>query len=131
MDKLILDTCFLIDYQREAQSREPGPVHSFLSKQGERELQISTIAWGEFLAGFPQPDHPFVRFAHDKLEILPVTEPVASTYRKVYRSLKAGGQLIGANDLWIASHALYLGRPLVSRNRSEYNRVPDLQLLTY
>jgi tRNA(fMet)-specific endonuclease VapC len=128
---ILLDTCFLIDYQREAQSRQAGPVLEFLQRHADQSLQMSVVAWGEFLAGFANPQHPFVLFAHDKLELFPLTEQVTQTYRSVYRELKAAGALIGANDLWIAAHALALDRPLVSRNNSDFKRVADLKLLTY
>lgn len=128
---MTLDTCFLIDYQREAKRKQAGPAVQFLRQHPDEALQMSVVAWGEFLAGFADPNHAFVRFAHDKLELLPLTEEVAGTYRSVYRDLKATGELIGANDLWIAAHALTLELPVVSRNGSEFTRIPHLELLTY
>lgn len=128
---LMVDTCFLIDYQRESRAGTPGCVVAFLRDHAEERLQISTIAWGEFIAGFEGEADPFVRFAKDRLDLLPVGQEVASVYREVYRHLKAAGNLIGANDIWIASHALALDRPLVSRTRGEFARVPGLRLSTY
>jgi tRNA(fMet)-specific endonuclease VapC len=131
MAMLTLDTCFLIDYQREAKGKQPGPVMRFLERCAEDKLQISVIAWGEFLAGFADRNHPFVSFAYDKLELLPIQEETAETYRELYRDLKVLGQLIGSNDLWIAAHAIALDRPLVSRNENEFGRIPSLDLRTY
>ncbi len=128
---LTLDTCFLIDYQREAKRKQPGRALQFLAAHADEALQMSVIAWGDFLAGFEDPGHPFVGFAYDKLELLPVTEQVAGTYRELFRRLKASGELIGANDLWIAAHALSLGRPLVSRYGSDFERIPGLELRAY
>lgn len=48
-----------------------------------------------------------------------------------FRFLKVSGTLIGANDLWIASHTVLLDFPLVTRNGSAFVRVPELRLLTY
>ena len=131
MGMMTIDTCFLIDYQREAKQKKAGPVLRFLQNHPDEWLQMSVVAWGEFLAGFADPEHEFVCFAYDKLELLPVTEPVAEAYRFVYRDLKLAGELIGANDIWIAAHAVSMGRPLVSRNESDFKRLPGLQLLTY
>lgn len=128
---MTLDTCFLIDYQREAKRKRAGPAVQFLRQHPDEALQMSVVAWGEFLAGFADPTHSFVQFAYDKLELLPLTEKVASTYWSVYRDLKATGDLIGTNDLWIAAHALTLDLPLISRNGNEFNRIPGLKLLTY
>lgn len=127
----MLDTCFLIDYQRESKRKEAGPAIAFLLRHPDERLRMSVVAWGEFLAGFTNPEHAFVQFARDKLEILPLTEEITSTYRTIYCDLKATGNLIGANDLWIAAHALALNLPLVSRNCSEFTRIPSLQLQTY
>ena len=128
---MMVDTCFLIDYQRESKRKVPGSVVAFLRAHPDERLQISPVAWGEFLAGFKDENDPYVLFARDRLELVPLPPEVASIYRRIYRHLKAGGNLIGANDLWIASHALASNEPLVTRNDSEFNRVPDLRLLTY
>ncbi len=42
--------------------------------------------------------------------------------------LRSRGQMIGANDLWIAAHARALGLILVTGNTSEFSRVSDLQI---
>jgi len=128
---LTLDTCFLIDYQRESKSRRSGPVARFLREHERYRLKLSTVAWGEFLAVFEDEAHPFVRFAADKLDMLPVTIAAAEAYRSVYRSLEASGRLIGANDLWIACVAIANEVPLVTRNTGEFQRIEGLDLLTY
>ena len=51
-------------------------------------------------------------------------------YREIFRSLKERGELIGANDLWIAAAALRHNEPLVTRNARDFQRVPGLQVLT-
>ncbi len=127
----MLDTCFLIDYQKESKRKSPGPAVGFLRAHPDERLQISVVAWGEFLAGFGDENAPFVQFARDRLDLVPLAPGAASVYRKVYRHLKAAGSLIGANDLWIASHAIASGEPLVTRNGSEFNHVPELRLVTY
>lgn len=128
---IMVDTCFLIDYQRESKAKRPGAVHAFLKGHLNERLQISTVAWGEFLAGFEDENDPFVLFARDGLDLVALAPGVASVYRKLYRFLKVSGNLIGANDLWIASHAITLAMPLLTRNGSDFIRVPELSLLTY
>jgi tRNA(fMet)-specific endonuclease VapC len=49
-------------------------------------------------------------------------------YQVFQRFLKRCGTPIGANDLWIASHALALGATLVSHNLREFRRIEGLQL---
>lgn len=128
---LMVDTCFLIDYQREAKAKKAGPVVAFLHTHADERLQISPVAWGEFLAGFPQADDPFIAFARDRLDLLSLSPGVSSVYRRVYRVLKASGNLIGANDLWIACHAMASEQALVTRNASDFRKVPELRLVEY
>jgi tRNA(fMet)-specific endonuclease VapC len=106
-------------------------VAAFLKNHAAERLQISPVAWGEFLAGFPQENDPFVSFVRDRLDIVPLSSQVASTYRWVFRILKQNGSMIGTNDLWIACHALSLEQSLVTRNASDFRRIPDLLLLEY
>lgn len=131
MAMLMIDTCFLIDYQREVKSKNRGPVASFLRNHAEERLQISPVAWGEFLAGFSDENDPYVSFVRDRVDFVALSIEVASTYRRVYRSLKENGIMIGANDLWIACHALYLEQALVTRNAGDFRRIPHLRLIEY
>ena len=64
-------------------------------------------------------------------ELIPVVsfpETAAQTYGEVRATLEKRGQPIGANDLWIAAHALSAGLTLVSNNCREFERVPGLKL---
>lgn len=131
MVMLMVDTCFLIDYQRESKRRSHGKLAGFLEDHSEERLQISPIAWGEFLAGFEDESHPFIRFVRDRLDFVPLEPEVGSVYREKFRFLKATGNLIGANDLWIGCHALSRKQALVTRNHSDFERIPGLELLTY
>ena len=127
----MIDTCFLIDYQRESKQRAPGIVVDFLKAHAEERLQISPVAWGEFLAGFEHEHDPFIDFARDRLDFAPLAPEIASTYREIYRYLKTTGNLIGANDLWIASHAIASKQALITRDSSDFLRVPGLRVIRY
>lgn len=47
-------------------------------------------------------------------------------YAQIRSHLERAGGPIGANDLWIAAHALAMGLTVVTGNTSEFNRVPGL-----
>ena len=49
-------------------------------------------------------------------------------YAMQFTRLKAAGTPIGANDLWIACHALATGATLVTHNTREFERVDGLPL---
>ncbi len=51
---------------------------------------------------------------------------IAWHYGEIYRALAAKGQLIGANDMWIAATALAHGFGIVTNNHDEFSRVSGL-----
>ena len=52
----------------------------------------------------------------------------AQSYASVRTGLEQKGQIIGANDLHIASHALSLKAILVTNNTKEFERVDGLEI---
>jgi tRNA(fMet)-specific endonuclease VapC len=60
-----------------------------------------------------------------------INPQVSWNYGELYRALRARGTMIGANDLWIAATALAYNEGLMSRNRSDFHKVPKLRLETY
>jgi tRNA(fMet)-specific endonuclease VapC len=59
---------------------------------------------------------------------MPMDSEVAKFYSKVRVDLERSGQIIGANDLWIAAHCLQLGLTLVTNNEREFSRIPNLPI---
>jgi tRNA(fMet)-specific endonuclease VapC len=53
---------------------------------------------------------------------------VAKTYGEIRADLVARGQPIGANDTWIAAHAITLRTTLVTNNEREFRRVKGLKV---
>jgi len=62
------------------------------------------------------------------IPILPLGEQVAITYGTIRADLERSGSLIGANDLWIAAHALSANKTLITNNVREFGRVNSLKL---
>jgi len=130
MASLIFDTTFLIDYQRE-RSRSPGKAHKFLQEHATDTAFLPVMAYGEWAEGFTDRTEPAFVSLVQSFELLPVTRPVADVYAQAVRDLRSRGQLIGANDLWIAATALEKDWPLVTRNLKEFSRVTGLRCLSY
>ena len=61
------------------------------------------------------------------VEVLEFPDAAATHYAQIRADLKKRGQMIGANDLFIAAHAS-LGLRLVTNNISEFSRVKGLTL---
>jgi len=64
----------------------------------------------------------------DNFIIYDYSKVSAQYYANIRTNLEKKGQIIGANDLLIASHALSLGAILVTNNTREFKRVEKLIL---
>jgi tRNA(fMet)-specific endonuclease VapC len=130
MGMIAADTTFLIDWSvGRGETRQA--VREFLAAHRQESFAFCLTALGEFAAGFADPEHPALTALRRNFSTLASDEAVAMTYREIFRFLKTRGQLIGANDLWIACHAVRHGVPCVTRNTEEFRRVPGLVVLTY
>ena len=128
---LILETSFLIDFERENNRGAPGPALAFLEAHEESRLYVTFTIAGELAAGLSLADRSKWEALLGPFHILPFTADVSWEYGRAYRHLQANRQLIGSNDLWIAAAALAYRMPVVTRNIEHYRRVPDLQIAQY
>lgn len=62
------------------------------------------------------------------VEALNLTDDAAIHYAEIRADLKKRGEMIGANDLFIAAHARAMGLTLVTNNIAEFERVGGLSL---
>ena len=129
---MILDSTFLVDFERESARRKVGPATGFLEARPDEELCITFTIAGELAAGdsLGADRAKWETFIHP-FRFLSYSEEVAWRFGAVYRELRRQGTLIGANDMWIAATALVHGLPLVTRNAEEFRRVGGLEVLSY
>jgi len=130
MRRLMFDTCFLIDFEREMNAGG-GRAHEFLRAHATCRAAICWTVAGEFAEGFGDIGHPACAAMLNRFEVLPIDENTAGCYARVARELRNSRQMIGANDLWIAATALAHDVELVTRNAGEFGRVPGLRMLCY
>jgi tRNA(fMet)-specific endonuclease VapC len=92
----------------------------------------SIIVAGELRFGIAKrPDRHSTRKAAELLEdllVLPFESPADEHYGRLRAHLELGGTPIGANDMFIAAHALALDATLVTANEREFRRVPGLKV---
>ena len=62
------------------------------------------------------------------LAVLDLPDEAADHYADIRAELRARGEMIGANDLFIAAHARSLGLTLVTNNLGELGRVDGLDV---
>ena len=96
-------------------------------------LRLSAIVAGELEFGAEKSaygERNRARLAELRQRLLWVGIDADTTrhYARIRALLEKQGTPIGANDLWIAAHALTLGVTLVSNNTREFDRVPRLKL---
>lgn len=129
---LILDSTFLVDLEREQRQLGDGSATRFLEAQGEELLAITFTIAGELAAGetLGRDRAAWARFLSPFYQI-GFTDEVAWLFGRPYRHIRAKGQLIGANELWIAAASLAHEMPVVTRNTNEFRRVPGLVVLEY
>lgn len=130
-DRLVLETTFLIDLEREVRRAQGGPATDFLQQNARAGLCVTLVTAGE-IAGGLEPDE---RQRWDRLlrrfALLDLNLEVCWTYGRIVRHLRENGMLIGTNDLWIAATAVGHGLPLVTRNDRHFRRVAGLHVLAY
>lgn len=125
--RYLLDTniCIYI-----AKRRPPEVLRRFENLQAG-EVAMSLITYGELIFGAEKSQSSQRTLATlsalvELIPVLPIPEAAATHYGEIRAILEKAGTPIGANDLWIAAHALAEHTILVSNNLREFKRVPEL-----
>jgi len=121
------DTCSYI------MRRQPASVIQRLAKVPVIDVCISVITKSELLYGVEvspkrRQDEAALAAFLAYVEVLAFPEEAAAHYAKIRAELKSRGNIIGANDLFIAAHARSLGLTLITNNTQEFKRVRGLSL---
>lgn len=131
MEMILLDTAFLVDFEREIRKRVQGRAAEFLTAHPEDPLFITPTIAGEFASGASMAERDVWQEAIEPFTILPITSRVAWVYGEIYRDLRGKGKLIGANDMWIAAAAIEHHALLVTSNEKDFSRVANLRFTVY
>ena len=98
-----------------------------------KELCISAVTYAELCFGIENGDASLRGQRWEQLDTftqllltIPLDGDAARYYGRIRAHLRREGVMIGNNDLFIAAHALSTGATLVSNNKREFTRVPDL-----
>lgn len=126
-----LDTNILIYLIK---NRPPEVAERLNALPVDDEVGMSFVTYAELLQGAERStQHVAVRERLTRLvQEVPVRYPegpaICQAYAEEYTRLKAAGTPIGANDLWIACHALAEGAVVVTNNTREFCRIPGLKV---
>ena len=125
----LLDTNLCIEVLRH----HPPAIKKKL--QAVKQVGVSVIVYAEFRYGIAM-SHANVQATRQTqleqfltlVEVYPWDEKAAEHYAMIRAYLQKNGALIGNMDLLIAAHARSLNATLVTNNRREFARVPDLTI---
>jgi tRNA(fMet)-specific endonuclease VapC len=129
MSRYLLDTDWVVDILN-GQERAIETVLA-LVPQG---LAISIITYGELYEGaaFAHDPQPALAGIHSFLKgkaILPLTQPIMERFAQIRGNLpKPLRQQIGDLDMLIAATCLEHDLTLLTRNRKDFQQIPDLSL---
>jgi len=130
-EPLILETTFLIDFERENNRGSVGPAVAFLEEHQDSRLYVTFTVAGELAAGISPGDRARWEEFLAPFHVLSFNADVSWEYGRAYRYLSGNGLLIGTNDLWIAATALAYRMPVVTANPRHFRRVPGLEVADY
>jgi predicted nucleic acid-binding protein len=128
---LVLDTSFLIDCERELERGRPGRAVAFLEANEEARLYLTFSVAGELAAGGSLSDRETWEKFLGAVLFVAIQPGRLLGIRQAFRHPEKNGQLIGANDLWIAATALAHQMPIVTANHKDFARVPGLDVRQY
>ena len=125
----LLDTDICIYISKRNSPR----VSAHFQACSEGEMAVSVVTYGELRLGAEKSNRRNAALSEldlftTAIPVLPMDRQVAEIYAKIRLDLQQRGQIIGANDLWIASHCLQLGLTLVTNNEREFSRIPNLTI---
>ena len=129
--RFMLDTNILIYLMK---NKPPVVAQRVNALGGSAELCMSFFTFAELLMGAERSTRkPDVLRRLDALtRVVPVrygvNPRICEHYAVQFTRLRGAGTPIGANDLWIASHALADDCTLVTNNMREFERVSGLRL---
>ena len=116
-----------------AKNNRPEIVLQKFMQHRPEDICISSITMAELEFGVchssnPQKNQIALLSFLARIEILPFDTNAAIEYGRIRHELTIAGNLIGANDLFIAAHAKSCNLTLVTNNTREFERVKGLKL---
>lgn len=127
----LADTCLIIDYERERKRATPGKAYAHFQKYPDSIHRIPFIVLGELSSGILTGNRNSWEKLFYQYPVIKWDKEISWQYGRIFRNLRSEGQLIGANDLWIAATALVYAIPVVTRNIHEFSRIPELEVIGY
>ena len=127
----VLDTNILIYLMK---NQPPAIAQRVDALPEDARLCMSFLTWAELLKGAerstrkPEVLRRLGALARQVAVLYPKGPAICAHYAEQFTRLKNAGTLIGANDLWIACHALTESATLVTHNTRGFQSVGGLRV---
>jgi predicted nucleic acid-binding protein len=130
---VVIDTGVFIRWEREGRAIDFSRWSSF------GEPSISVITESELKVGIHRANTDerrsrrtlFVSTVLLNVIVLPIDSMVAEIHAEIVAALSRNGNSIGPHDNWIAATALKYDYDLLTTNKAEFSRVPNLRIIDY
>lgn len=127
--RLLLDTNTCIEILRGSNAA----LLAIYADQPRTDIALSAVVRSELLAGAllsarPEENRRIAEAFCALFPCLPFDASVADIHANWHVRLRRGGNLIGANDLMIATTALAHGLTVVTHNTAEFRRIEGLAI---
>ena len=126
--RFMLDTNIVSDLVRHPQGR----IAARIAEVGEARVCTSIIVAAELRSAAARKASPQLVEQLESvlraLEVIPLDPPADVVYGALRARLEEIGHPIGANDLFVAAHALALRCALVTDNEREFSRIKALPM---
>lgn len=105
-----------------------------LRRRAPSEIAVTSVTLAELWFGARKSAHPKrMRALQDAFlapfEVLDFDAAAADAYARIRHDLERRGKPIGERDQFIAAITIARGRTLVTLNRREFDRVPELHVV--
>ena len=127
----MLDTNIIIYLLK---NKPPEVIQRLNALDDDSKICMSFITYAELLKGAEKSTHKAQVIKQIKNLALSINvafvtnEKLCESYASNFTRLKDTGNQIGANDLWIACHAISVGATLVTNNVREFGRIKELNV---
>jgi tRNA(fMet)-specific endonuclease VapC len=113
--------------------RRTDSLYARMSPLSVGDVTVSSIVaaelwYGVMLSQKKRQNEAALKDFFEYVEVLDWPKGAGPTYGQIRTHLKVKGTPIGAMDLLVAAHALFVGAVLVTDNTSEFERVGGLKL---
>lgn len=126
--RYLLDTNIASDMIRNPQGRA-ARRHRVLGRAG---ASVSIVVAAELRFGARKKNHADLTARIEEflrtVDVIPFDAPADDFYALLRSDLERRGLSIGANDMFIAAHALALDRILVTDNERDFSRIDGLAI---